>query len=529
MKKLLLLLIGIFAIINTNFAQRIEVKLSAAEVQAGLNKISFPDATFFDEASAPFLALSVTTDLVDNTQRNDFSVLFFYETPSNPFNQKYLKHDSHASKSGFVSQLYFLPADATNFSFKVNKNKLAPDSDLTLHFYNPSHTPTREIGAELRALEDCNCPQPEFENRADWCPSGNCPEITNPVFTDVSHLIVHHSAGVNTSSDWAATVRSIWDFHVNTNGWDDVGYNWLIDPNGVLYEGRGDNVRGAHFCGKNTNTQGICMLGTYIDDAPTPESMTTLKEYLAWKSADLNIDPTASSLHAPSEYSIPNVSGHRDGCSTTCPGDMLYADLPQLRDDIHLYQATICGHPHSVTDLTLTLQNETAVALNWIDNSTTEEEYRVQRATGINGNFATIATLPTDSESYIDVTPAIQTLYRYQVLSVAGDSTSTCQLEAQITTDGTSANENILTQNEVTILPNPTQDFVRVLLQNDYTGKVTFTVNDVTGKQTTIYKEIEKGSAQAEIEMNLSGLAKGVYLVRVNAGDQSGTFRLIKQ
>ncbi len=528
-KNLLLLSIILISIANVLTAQRVEIKLNSAEIEAGLNKISFPDASFFSPESAPFLALSVTTDLAENITREDFSVLFFYETSEQAFNMKFLKHDHHASKEGFVSQLFFLPADAHSFSFKVNKNELATDTDLTLHFYNPGHTPERTETAELRALEDCNCPQPDFQDRNDWCPAGNCPEITNPVFTDVTHLIVHHSAGVNSSSDWAAVVRGIWDYHVNSNGWDDVGYNWLVDPNGELYEGRGDDVRGAHFCGNNTNTQGVCMIGTYIDEVPTAEAMTTLKEYLAWKSASNNIDPTVASLHVPSAVDIPNVAGHRDGCSTTCPGDALYANMGQLRDDIRLHQATICGHPHSVTDLDLSLQNETIVNLTWVDNSSTEDAYLVQRATGANGNFSTIATLPTNTEVYADTSPEEGTLYRYQVLSMAGDSTSTCQLEAQITTSGISSNENILTESEVTILPNPAQDFVRVLLRNDYTGPVAFVLTDVTGRQTSIFKTTEKGTQQTEVELNLQDLATGVYLVRVTAGSHFGTFRLVKQ
>lgn len=529
MKKILLFLAIIISFSNLLTAQRVEIKLNTAEIEMGLNKINFPNADFFNIDNAPFLALSVTTDLATNVNREDFSVLFFYETPEKEFNTKSLKHDHHASKEGFVSQLFFLPANASNFRFEVNKNELETNTELTLHFYNPGHTSERIETAELRALEDCNCPQPEFQNRADWCPTGDCPEITNPTFTEVTHLIVHHSAGINTSADWAAVVRGVWDYHVNSNGWDDVGYNWLVDPNGVLYEGRGDDVRGAHFCGNNTNTQGICMLGTYTADAPTVEAMTTLKEYLAWKSAKDNIDPTAVSNHVPSAADIPHVAGHRDGCNTACPGNTLYGMIGQLRTNIRGYQATVCGHPHSVTDLELSLQNETTVDLTWVDNSTTEDAYLVQRATGLNGNFSTIASLPTDTEVYSDTSPEMMTLYRYQVLSMAGDSTSTCQLEAQITTFGTSANENILTKEEVTILPNPAQNFVRILLKNDYTGQVNFELTDVAGKQNSIFKTTQKATQQTAVELNLQGLSTGVYLVRVTAGSHVGTFRLVKQ
>jgi hypothetical protein len=112
---------------------------------------------------------------------------------------------------------------------------------------------------------------------------------------------------------------------------------------------------------------------------------------------------------------------------------------------------------------------------------------------------------------------------------MAGDSTSTCHLEAQITTEGTSANENILTEKEVTILPNPAQNFVRILLDNDYTGQVTFELIDVTGKQASVFKTTEKRVQQTEVVLNLQDLATGVYLVRVRTGSHFGTFRLVKR
>src|SRR5437016_1926200 len=72
-------------------------------------------------------------------------------------------------------------------------------------------------------------------------------------------------AGGNAATDWAAVVRSIWVLHVQGNGWNDIGYNYLIDPNGVLYEGRGggDGVMGAHFSCVNSGTMGVALLGTF--------------------------------------------------------------------------------------------------------------------------------------------------------------------------------------------------------------------------------------------------------------------------
>ncbi|MEZ4686097.1 MAG: N-acetylmuramoyl-L-alanine amidase [Bacteroidia bacterium] len=182
--------------------------------------------------------------------------------------------------------------------------------------------------------DECGCPLPQHVSRQGWgCPDGNNPSCSSPVVTQVSHLVVHHSAGSNTSSNWANTVRAIWNYHTGSNGWCDIGYNWLIDPNGVVYEGRGggDNILGAHFCGTNTGTMGVCLLGDYRVDTPSGPMMRSLERLLAWKGCKENIAVLDSGYHNASSRTLPFVTGHRLGCSTTCPGDEVYNRLPFVR------------------------------------------------------------------------------------------------------------------------------------------------------------------------------------------------------
>jgi hypothetical protein len=187
--------------------------------------------------------------------------------------------------------------------------------------------------------------KPAVVSRTSWgCPDGQGSGWT-PQYTTVTHLIVHHSATANTSSDWAETVRGIWNFHTNDRGWGDVGYNYLIDPNGVVYEGRagGDNVIGAHFSCQNGGTMGVCMLGTFASVSPTAAALSSLKRLLAWKAEQRGIDPLGSAYHAGTRLTLPRVSGHRHGnpavpdyaCTTTsCPGDNLYGQLQAIRTDV---------------------------------------------------------------------------------------------------------------------------------------------------------------------------------------------------
>ncbi|MFN7932634.1 MAG: N-acetylmuramoyl-L-alanine amidase [Bryobacteraceae bacterium] len=203
---------------------------------------------------------------------------------------------------------------------------------------DPGETPPSQLKRirERAALD----PLP-IVKREDWgCTQSVCPVTSAPSYTTVTHLIVHHSASANTSNDWPAVLRSFWVLHVRGNGWADIGYNYLIDPDGVLYEGRagGDGVLGAHFSGVNTGTMGVCMVGTFSTEAPTQASVDTLRRMLAWQADKWKLDPGGRTLHNASGLMLNVISGHRDAglspratSTTECPGNGLYALLPDLR------------------------------------------------------------------------------------------------------------------------------------------------------------------------------------------------------
>ncbi len=242
------------------------------------------------------------------------------------------KTDSHRE----VSTLLFLEKEYNSLEIKtLTPSKNCLPQQVQLHFYNPGisqKTSPADSGTNDRSL--CQCSQPAHLDREDWCPTGDCDPNPDPSPTNVTHFIIHHTATSNTASDWAAVVRAIWDFHVNNNGWSDIGYNWLIDPNGVLYQGRGDNEIGAHFCGTNTNTMGTAVIGDFTNAEPTDLAKNTLVELLSWKACDEDIDPLGTAWHPPSGQTLHNLVGHRDGCSTSCPGDLFYPQVPDIRQSV---------------------------------------------------------------------------------------------------------------------------------------------------------------------------------------------------
>ena len=161
----------------------------------------------------------------------------------------------------------------------------------------------------------------------------------------VRFSVVHHTAGRNDYSraEAAAIVKGIQLYHVQGNGWNDIGYNFLVDRFGTVYEGRFGgserNVIGAHAQGFNTGSVGVALLGTYGTSVPSSAAQEAIAQLLAWRLDLAHADPTAAltfvsggSNRFPSGVPVllRGVSGHRDTGFTECPGDQLYARLNAL-------------------------------------------------------------------------------------------------------------------------------------------------------------------------------------------------------
>lgn len=195
----------------------------------------------------------------------------------------------------------------------------------------------------LRQKAD-TCDKPAIIAASEWR-KGLTPPKEAPVKTTVKHVIVHHSAGSNSTTNFLEAVRNIYTFHTtpppNGNGWNDVGYNFLITQDGTIFQGRdgqgimdGDNVLGAHFCGKNGGTMGICLLGNYNEVQPTNAAIKSLINLAGWKLGKEKLPVIGQFQHTDGLLNI--ISGHRDGCATECPGNNLYVKLAELRQKIAL-------------------------------------------------------------------------------------------------------------------------------------------------------------------------------------------------
>ena len=162
---------------------------------------------------------------------------------------------------------------------------------------------------------------------------------------EVRFAVVHHTVGRNdyTRAEAAAIVKAIQLYHVQGNGWNDIGYNFLVDRFGTVYEGRyggvDKSVVGAHAQGFNTGSVGVALLGTYGDVAPSRAAQDAIARLLAWRLDLAHVDPTGflTVISGGNErfgsgipVTLRAVSGHRDTGFTECPGDELYARLNAL-------------------------------------------------------------------------------------------------------------------------------------------------------------------------------------------------------
>ncbi|MFY9418041.1 MAG: hypothetical protein WAP17_02995, partial [Bacteroidales bacterium] len=196
-------------------------------------------------------------------------------------------------------------------------------------------------------LPDRSCPAlPTMIPRSSWC--GSYSACQNPTYTptyiSATHTVIHHGASPDSYTDGAAVVRSYWNYHVNTNGWSDIGYNYLFDKTGNMYVGRynpnlpNSDVRGAHAGSSNSYSIGLNYLGNSdaSGTAPTTAQNNKCCQFMAWWYDHKGFDPTSSASILCQDNvtrTIKRICGHRDvnPGGTTCPGNALYALLPTLR------------------------------------------------------------------------------------------------------------------------------------------------------------------------------------------------------
>lgn len=205
-----------------------------------------------------------------------------------------------------------------------------------------------------------HAPRPRIVPRSAWLDRTAAAHSQPPPRYDdkVVAVFVHHTDSPN-HYDCAEAPRIIRDLYAGQTGlrrWDDIGYNFLVDRCGTIYEGRAGGVErpvtGAHTQGFNHRTTGIAALGTFTAGVDVPQAMTdAIAALTAWKLGLADVDPRSrtrlvssnglSRYKAGSAATLPAVAGHNEGFMTSCPGAALTARLPEIRQSAARLQGRV--------------------------------------------------------------------------------------------------------------------------------------------------------------------------------------------
>lgn len=226
----------------------------------------------------------------------------------------------------------------------------------------------RRAGGAAEALTSCL-------SRAEWGADETLrfddagEEIWPPAHYGVQVMTAHHTATTNDDPDPAGRVRAIYHYHAVDRGWGDIGYHYLVDEDGRVYEGRwsgeqsaacseggdgsdfahdgsGGLVTAAHTGGSNSGNVGVALLGEFTTHPrfgaePKAAAVEALEGVLAELAIRHGLDPLGTvdyvnPVNGDAKDGVATISGHRDWTSTECPGERLYDQLPQIRENVAL-------------------------------------------------------------------------------------------------------------------------------------------------------------------------------------------------
>ena len=189
-------------------------------------------------------------------------------------------------------------------------------------------------------------PAPDVVSRRGWGANESIVKGTPEYTTDVQVVFVHHTAGTNNYScaESESIIRGIQAYHVRSNRWDDIGYNFLVDKCGTLYEGRGGGISrpvlGAHTLGFNARSSAVAVLGDYTGRGVPARVKRVIAQVAAYKigaygnpvTGRVGLTSSGSDRYARGSTAMLNrIAGHRDTGRTACPGNVLYSQLGSIR------------------------------------------------------------------------------------------------------------------------------------------------------------------------------------------------------
>ena len=305
-----------------------------------------------------FTSFAFAWDIYDNISLGDMIVNYRVHKPEKGWSEWKQSTASFAPNENkwnlyFTDLLFGLDEglhDSISFYFIIPQNITCRGIYLVLQDLSSQIKRTNN-NENVTIRDDESCPAfPTMIDRSAWCGSYNaCHTPTYaPTYISPSHVIIHHGGSPDSYTDGAAVVRSYWNYHVNTLGYDDIAYNYLFDKFGNFYQGRYNpnlipsgayqDVKGAHSGVSNQYSIGLCYLGNTdaTGNNPTTAQNNKCTHFMAWWFDFKGFSPL-DSANIISQYDndwhyLPRICGKRDvDPGNLSPGNILYNSLPTLR------------------------------------------------------------------------------------------------------------------------------------------------------------------------------------------------------
>ncbi len=366
---------------------------------------------------------------------------------------------------------------------------------------------------------------PHLTRRSEWgaAPFRGTPSPLAP--SSYRYLTLHHAAGfgAETYEEGIQQVRAIQDFHQNGRGWSDIGYHFVLNEQGDVYQGRPfldesvpfaegpPLVLGAHVGGNNTGNIGICMLGCYhppegsfCRDEMAPATLDSLVTLMAFLSETYDVPPA-------------NIRGHRDFSATACPGDNNYALLDVIRARVEEL-LRVGNAPVGRATIAATADADGVVRLSWDfleDNGIVS--YRIERTAGDSTTTVAEGTGAVPA-SWVDTTVPTPGPVAYRLYATGAGGREQLLAATEVLVAAPAA--YVLTES----FPNPfaRTTTIRYFLQQD--GLVTLRVFDGTGRQVReLVNAYQAGERWYTSPFDAAGLGSGVYYYRLIVEGFSGT------
>lgn len=419
---------------------------------------------------------------------------------------------------------------------------------------NTTDGPLRTVGhrpaGAAAAIDRC-------VSRAEWGADedlrfdGEGNEVWPPEHYPVQTMTVHHTATDNDDPDPDATVRAIYEYHAVDQGWGDIGYHYLIDEDGRVYEGRwsgdastrcdvgGDGnefahdtadelVTAGHTGGYNSGNMGAALLGEFTTHPrfgaePEQAAVDALEALLAEFASRHDLDP-----HATVDYvnpvnsdtrTVDMISGHRDWKSTECPGDRLYDDLPAIRDAVAAQMTTVDVAINAPADGALVNETVTVEADASADVGVSQVEFHVD---GTGGEPVATDSDGSNGWSYDwDTTAHEDGDHTVTATATDGDG-HTASDTITVTVDNVDSPPNVTLTNPADgDLLSGTVDVTADATDDRQVDHVTFTVTVDNGNTTTLGTDFD-GSDGWSSSWDTANYDDGDHTVTATATDDGG-------